>query len=395
MGIARAKQKSSLRKNRKTVKGQVKPASSASDIKLITEKGKPSKFTWKLSPMLATLVDKPFDDEGWIYEIKWDGYRALAFMYKGKVELKSRNDKSFNEKFYPVTKAIKDWGINAIVDGEVVVISDSGISHFGNLQNWRSEADGELQFYVFDLLWHDGKDLTQLPLTERREVLRSLVPADGIIRMSENFGKTATEFFEAARQMGLEGIIAKKADSVYSIGVRTKEWLKIKANKRQEMVIGGYTKNDGSSKPFSSLLLGVFEKGELVYTGKVGTGFNNSSQNEMLKIFKPLITKKSPFSELPDINKPSRFRPDPPNASAVFMKPKLVCEVSYTEMTADGVMRHPSFEGMRTDKKASEVIRETEVPVAKLLKGSNRSGNKKLLQPTGKKDRKSISESKR
>ena len=137
-----------------------------------------------MSPMLATLVDKPFDEPGWLYEIKWDGYRALALCDKKEVRLISRNNKSFNEKFYPVYEAVKKWGIHAIVDGEIAVLNESGVSHFGSLQNWRSEADGELIYYVFDLLWLDGKDLTQLPLTERRELLQQLIPAEGIIRMS-------------------------------------------------------------------------------------------------------------------------------------------------------------------------------------------------------------------
>jgi bifunctional non-homologous end joining protein LigD len=389
MSPTQSKQKSPGTKPRKSAGGRTKSLATPSSLEAIVAKGKTSGFKWKLAPMLATLVDRPFDEAGWIYEIKWDGYRAVAFMHKGLVELKSRNDKSFSDKFYPVTQAIKAWGIDAIVDGEVVVVNDSGISHFGNLQNWRSEADGELQFFVFDLLWLNGRDLTQLPLTKRREVLRSLVPEDGIIRMSENFGETATEFFEAAKQMGLEGIIAKKADSVYNIGVRTREWLKIKANKRQEMVIGGYTKNDGSSKAFSSLLVGVFEKGELVYTGKVGTGFNDSTQKEMLKLFKPLVIKRSPFTELPDINKPSRFRPDPPNATAVFLQPELVCEVSFTEMTSDGVMRHPSFEAMRIDKKAADVTKEVAEPVGKLVRNAGTIG-KKLLRPADQKGRRTF-----
>jgi bifunctional non-homologous end joining protein LigD len=359
----------------------VKRPNGKNQLQDLLKNGKTSKFTLKLSPMLATLVDKPFDEPGWSYEVKWDGYRALAFMNKGKAELKSRNDKSFNDKFYPVLNAVLKWGINAIVDGEIVVATSEGISHFGNLQNWRSEADGELLFYVFDLLWYDGKDLTQLPLIQRREILRHLVPASGIIRMSETFSGSGMEFFEAAKAIGLEGIMAKKDDSLYSPGIRTKEWLKVKINKRQEMVIGGYTINDGTSKAFSALLVGVFEKGRLVYTGKIGTGFSDKTQKEMLKLFKPLVINESPFTEPPDINKPSRFRPNPPHATAVFLKPELVCEVSFAEMTSDGVMRHPSFEGMRTDKPAKTVKRETEAPVGKILK-SNSLSTKKLIRPT-------------
>lgn len=351
--------------------------------------GKRTKFPVKLSPMLATLVDKPFHIEGWQYEIKWDGYRTIALCNKNKVELKSRNDKSFNEKFYPVLKAVQDWNIHAVIDGEVVVLNEDGKSNFGALQNWRSEVDGEIYFYVFDILWLNGRDLMQNPLSERREILKQIIPGNDIIRLSENFEVSGIEFFETAKKMGLEGIIAKKSDSIYSPGKRSKDWLKIKANKRQEMVIGGYTINDDTSKQFSSLLLGVFEKGKLIYTGKVGTGFNEKQQKEMLKQFKQYISKSSPFTELPDINKPSRFRHNPPPAKAIWMKPSLVCEVSFTEMTSDGIMRHPSFETMRIDKKSKDVIRETAAPVKEII-SKGKAKSKKILRPIGKKYRKTF-----
>lgn len=346
-------------------------------------------FVKKLTPMLATLVDVPFDEPGWVYEVKWDGYRTLAFSNKGSVELKSRNDKSFNEKFYPIKKAVEDWNINAIVDGEIVVVKEDGTSTFGGLQNWRSEADGELMYYTFDLLWYEGKNLTSLPLSKRKEILKSLIPANDIIRYSESFGGSGIEFFEAAKKINLEGIIAKKEDSIYNAGERSKEWLKIKANKRQEMVIGGYTKNDDTSKPFSALLVGFFEGKELIYAGKIGTGFNIATQKEMLKQFKPLITKKPPFTELPDINKPSRFRPDPPHATATWLKPELVCEVSFAEMTSDGVMRHPSFEGMRVDKKPKDVVKEKAKPTRKTVKAAAKE-SKKIISSAGKAERKTI-----
>jgi len=360
------------------------------EVKIFLDHAPKGKFNSAIRPMLATLVDKPFDSEGWLYEVKWDGYRAVALMNKGSVELKSRNDKSFKEKFYPVTAAISQWNINAIVDGEVVVVGENGISNFGALQNWRSEADGEIYYYVFDILWLEGKDLTGLPLTERKAILKSIVPDEGIIRISDAFDASGTEFFEAAKKIGLEGIIAKKAESLYHTGDRTNDWLKIKANKRQEMVIGGYTKNDDSSKQFSSLLVGVFENGELVYTGKVGTGFNTKTQKEMLRKFKPLVIKKSPFTEAPDVNKPSRFRPDPPNATATWLKPELVCEVNFTEMTSDGVMRHPSFEGMRIDKKAKDVVREKAKPVSKAVKEKYSISGKNLVTPGKSTQRKTL-----
>ncbi|MFV5695415.1 DNA ligase D [Flavobacterium sp. LB3P122] len=356
---------------------------------IIVTAGKRSTFPSKLSPMLATIVDKPFDKEGWQYEIKWDGYRALAFCNKDKVELKSRNDKSFDEKFYSVHKSLQQWNINAVVDGEVVVLDEESKPNFGALQNWRSEFDGVLYFYVFDLLWINGKDLMQLPLSERRIILKQIIPQNDTIRFSENFEVSGIEFFETVKKMGLEGIIAKKSDSVYSAGSRSKDWLKIKANKRQEMVIGGYTKNDDSSKSFSSLLLGFYENGELIYTGKVGTGFNDKLQIEMLKQFKPYIIKTPPFKELPDINKSSRFQRNPPHATAIWMKPELVCEVSFTEMTTDGIMRHPSFEAMRIDKKAKDVIREQVINTNEIIVPKEESAAK-IVKPAGTKDLKTF-----
>lgn len=191
--------------------------------------------------------------------------------------------------------------------------------------------------------------------------------------------------------MGLEGIIAKKADSTYIPDLRSREWLKIKTHKRQEVVIGGFTKNEGSAKKFSSLLLGVFNNGIFQYVGKVGTGFSDKLQNQMMDQFKPLITDKAPFIEIPDYNKPSRFRPDPPKAKATWLKPELVCEISFAEVTSDGVFRHPSFEGMREDKKAAEVVRETETGINNILEEHNqrqilsspKGGMRKtLLNPT-------------
>ena len=358
--------------------------------KTVVAMGKKSRFPLGITPMLATLTDKPFDEEGWVYEVKWDGYRALAFMRKEKVELRSRNNKSFNEKFYPVYAALKEMKLDAVIDGEIIVANDKGISDFGKLQNWRSEADGELKFYAFDLLWLDGYSLMHLPLSERQEKLASILPQHPIIHISQSFPTSGTEFFKAAEKMGLEGIMAKKTDSPYEPGLRSKDWLKIKVGMRQEVVIGGFTRNEGTAKQFSSLLVGVFEGEKLIYTGKIGTGFSDKMQREMMQQFKPLISKKNPFDVLPDINKPSRFRPNPPNATATWLKPKLVCEVSFTEMTTDGVMRHPSFEGMRTDKAAKDVVLEKAKPAKKMVKHKTVIEKKQIIRAAGKKERKTF-----
>ncbi len=161
--------------------------------------------------MPASLASKPFDDPGWLYEIKWDGYRAITFLKDGKVDIISRNNKSFQLTYYPINEAFKNWTINAVLDGEIIVINQQGRADFAALQDWRSEADGELRYYVFDLLWLEGMDMTNLPLTERREVLKELIPVNSeLIIYSADFDTTGTTFFKQAQKMGLEGIMAKK-----------------------------------------------------------------------------------------------------------------------------------------------------------------------------------------
>lgn len=342
-----------------------------------------------LKPMLATLVDKPFDSADWIYEVKWDGYRALAYIDKKYIELRSRNNNSFNEKFYPVYEAIKNWPIRAVVDGEIVVLNEKGITKFSDLQGWRSEADGDLIFYLFDVLWLEGKDLTELTVVERREVLKAIVPEEGLIRISENFEASATEFLQVAQQMGLEGIIAKKADSTYHIDSRSKEWLKIKTEQRHEAIITGYTRNEDTTKDFSALLLGVYEGKELKFIGQVGTGFTDKVRKELLATMNELKSKECPYPEVPVVNKPSRFRPNPPKAEVVWLKPELVCEVRYQELTSEGVMRHAAYQGLREDKKANEVTREEAKEVETVVNDSasgvitpvKASGRKTLLNP--------------
>ncbi|GLU51454.1 DNA ligase D [Dyadobacter frigoris] len=393
---------------KKKLKKQIDPDSTEVpeadiDVEKVLKRTKKEKFPAFLTPMLATLVDKPFDDPGWEYEVKWDGYRALAFLNKSETELRSRNNKSFNDKFYPVFNAVKNWGIEAVIDGEIVVVDDKGISNFNSLQNWRSEADGQLLYYVFDVLWLNGRNLMELTLKERKAILQTLIPEDGIIKSGFSMDARGAEFFKVAKTMGLEGIIAKRSDSVYYPGDRSKNWLKIKVQKRQEVVIAGYTRNKGTSKLFSALLLGAYQDGKLRYVGKVGTGFNNKQQKEILTLFKPLTTKKSPFEQIPDYNKPSRFRPNPPDASATWLEPKLVCEINFAEITEEGVFRHPSFVAMREDKDPKDVVKEIEVPteevvknfanekeMVSIIKTPEKSDRKTLLNPTEKSQAKKV-----
>lgn len=336
--------------------------------KLLKEAPKSAIFK-AVKPMLATLADSPFNDANWQYEIKWDGYRALAFLNKTKVELLSRNKKSFNEKFYPIYDVLKSLKLNAVLDGEVLVLNDKGISNFGQLQNWRSEADGVLIYCVFDILWYKGKDLTGLTLVERQAILKEILPQTyDSIRLSKVFDTNGIDFFEAAKKAGLEGIMAKRKSSVYSLDNRSKDWLKIKIDQRQEVIIAGFTRNKDTTKSFSSLILAVYEKGTLVYAGKVGTGFSDAMQKKMMSVFKSYTVSKSPFKVIPDVNKRSRFQANQPDAEITWLKPELVAEVAFTEITSEGVFRHPSFKGMREDKKASEVVREHAKSVKELVK---------------------------
>ncbi|MES2809258.1 MAG: DNA ligase D [Bacteroidota bacterium] len=330
------------------------------DVAKLLKSAPKSAIPKNIKPMKATLVDAPFDDPDWVYEVKWDGYRAVAMIDKKKgAELISRNNIPF-DKYYPINDVLKSWEIDAVIDGEIVVLNDKGLSDFGALQNWRSEADGNLVYYVFDILWYNGKNLTELPLNDRLAILKSILPTDNDnIRQSKVFAANGTEFFEAAEKIGMEGIIAKKASSVYTSDLRSKEWLKIKVQRRQEVVIAGFTKNAGTGKAFSALVLGVYDGKLLKYVGKVGTGFPDKLQKEMMAKFKPLITDKVPFDVEPDVDKPSRFRPQRLGAKPTWLKPELVAEVAFAEVTSDGVFRQASFKGMREDKKAKDVILET------------------------------------
>jgi bifunctional non-homologous end joining protein LigD len=359
-------------------------------LKELKEKKKTS-FPKDIKPMLATLTDKPFNDDNWLFEVKWDGFRAVSYCRDGDAEIRSRNNKDFTKKFYPVHLALKDWGVNAVVDGEIIVIDENGRPNFNALQEWRSEADGQLIYYVFDLLWIEGYDLMQVPLAERKNILQQIVPPSGLIRLSETFNVSGIEFFEQAEKLGLEGILAKKANSVYRPDYRTKEWVKIKTERHQEVIIAGYTKNEKTAKKFSALLLGVYDDhGELQFIGPVGTGFTTDVKSDLLKKMKPLETKECPFEEVPDYNKPSRFRPKPPKATVTWLKPELVAEVAYRAVGSEGGLRHPSFRGLREEKKPEDVKLERPETVKSLTEDEMPSLEKKLIVQSDGQERKSL-----
>jgi bifunctional non-homologous end joining protein LigD len=343
-----------------------------------------------ITPMLATLVTEPVKESGWVYEMKWDGYRAVAYLTDGLADLYSRNSKSFNQKFYPIHEALQQWKINAVLDGEIVVVNEQGVPDFGALQLWRSEDDGQLIYYLFDILWLEGVSVMHLPLEQRRALLKAIMPAQlPNIRQSETIEDDGAQAFKHAQQLQLEGVMAKRKGSVYTPDARTKDWLKIKTEKRQELVIGGYTLNEGSNKMFSALLLGIMEKDVFHFVTPVGTGFNKAMQEKILETTKQYVTEECPFAEVPEFNKPSRFRPNPPKASVVWIKPKVVAEISYREMTKNRAIRQPSFKGLREDKSPSEVIMELPADTSSLVKEHSLVKQKIITAPP-KKERKTL-----
>ncbi len=283
--------------------------------------------------------------------MKFDGYRIVARKWGDAVTLFSRSGLDWTRRFPAVAQAMLTFPAETVLlDGEIAYVKPDGITDFKSLQEHIDTPDPAIRYFVFDLLNLDGKDWRAKPLTARRAKLSELMSEKGIspyLVYSDYVQGSGDEFFAAACAQGLEGIISKRADAPYRSG-RGKDWLKIKCGHGEEFVIGGYKPSDVKGKPFSALLLGTFEDGKLIYSGKVGTGFAAADLSELARKFKPLERKTSPFVEVP--------RAEMKNA--VWLDPKLVCQINYTEWTRDGRLRHPSFQGLRQDKKAADVHRE-------------------------------------
>ena len=303
-------------------------------------------------PQLATLTDKPPSGEEWFHELKFDGYRLLCHIEGRQVRFWTRNRKDWTLKFASVGKAVKALPLkSAILDGEIVALDPSGRASFQRLQNSINKGGGSgLIFHIFDLIYIEGFNLTHCPLRERKRVLAALLAPlgdTGLLRYSDHIEGNGAPFFKEACKHGLEGIVSKHADSVYE-STRSRNWLKIKCIRRQEFVIAGYTLSD-KGLPFSSLVLGVYEKGKLIYAGRVGTGFSNKLRADLKKMLDRIARPTKPFAEIPR---------DPDLRRAIWAEPKLVGEVEFSEWTHDNVIRHPSFQGMREDKSPKDVIRE-------------------------------------
>jgi bifunctional non-homologous end joining protein LigD len=314
------------------------------DISQIIKKGKTAPMPKGIKPMLAAVTPTPFDRENWLYEIKWDGYRAIAYINNGKVDLLSRNQLSFNEKFAVIANALKAWKIKAVTDGEIVAIDEHGNPDFQALQNYfKHGKSAHLVYHMFDLPWYNGKNLTHLPLLERKQILQQLIPADNdALRYSNHITGQGIAFYQAAVNKGLEGIMAKAADSSYIMGRRSESWLKIKNTQQTEAIICGYTAGRNSRKHFGAIILGKYEGKTLKYIGHTGGGFNDKLLKALFIKFQPLLTPVCPFKPKPKTNMP-----------ATWLKPELVCEVKFAETTSDGILRQPIFIGLREDKKAA------------------------------------------
>jgi bifunctional non-homologous end joining protein LigD len=318
---------------------------------------------WK--PQLATLTDSVFDNDEWLFENKYDGYRALIQINKGKVDLMSRNGLSFNKKYAPLVTSFETITDTMILDGEIVVEDSKGKSHFQWLQDYEDNPErGKLKCYVFDILYFNGYDLTSLPLLNRKRILEALLPKqEDIIYSKHTVGKGTLALEKVAKQGG-EGLIAKKVNSIYHVNKRSKDWLKIKVTKEQEMVIGGYTEPKGTRSGFGALLLGYYKGGKFIYSGKVGTGFNEGSLHELYEILRKMETKTNPFTT----------NPKEPNVH--WVKPDLVAQIKYSEWTEAGSLRHPVFIALRSDKKAKDVTRELPAKTEKLVEDANQTTQK-------------------
>lgn len=323
--------------------------SSAPKVTELVNAGRIGKLPHNVKPMMATLVEAPFDDLNWTFEIKWDGFRAITEVEKGKIRIYSRNNKNFNEKFPEIVKSFEGFKYDAVFDGEIVSLDKKGVSHFQLLQEKIMTGQGSLVYCVFDLLYFDGFDLTSEPLEKRREILKQVLPKAENIQFSEDIRRDGVAVFDVAKKKGLEGIMAKRLSSPYEAGRRAKSWQKIKIHMQQEAVICGFTAPRGARTGFGSLVMGVYESGKLVYIGNVGTGFDEKIIKSLMKKMQALVVKDSPF----EVEVPRNV------GKITWLKPKLVCEIKFQEWTHDGSMRQPVFLGLREDKAPKDVQRES------------------------------------
>ena len=305
-------------------------------------------------PMLATLAASHKDHPDWLYEPKYDGYRAVTKINKGKVEIVSRNGNPFNKQYAALIPELEHFEDDLILDGEIVIEDNKGISNFQLLQNYISTRQGVLRYYVFDILYLNGYPVTQLPFIQRRELLEAIFAKVKMenVQPSPVVPEKGTQLMKRLTKLGYEGVIAKESSSGYFPGQRSDSWLKIKPRQSLEAIICGYTAPQNSRKFFGSLILGIHDKGKLVYIGNCGTGFTETSLEQLHQQFEKLEIPKSPFDVSPKMTG-QKGKP-------TWIKPVLVCNVEFANWTADKHLRVPVFMGLRTDKKASEAMKDND-----------------------------------
>ncbi|MGZ4980821.1 MAG: DNA ligase D [Methylobacter sp.] len=294
--------------------------------------------------MLSKEIKQPFDDKDWIFEIKWDGYRAIAELNKAEVKLYSRNGNLFNAKYPEIIDALVQMDVEAVIDGEIVVMDEQGNPNFQLLQHYSEQRSHPIYYYVFDILKLNNQSVMELPLVKRKELLRTFILfrtliKNSIIKYSDHIKEKGKEMFALMAERNMEGIMAKKADSPYLPGQRTANWLKIKYRKTTDAIICGFTEPEGEREYFGALILGLTQGNTIKYIGHTGTGFNKSLLENLYQQLKPLATLQSPFDETVKTNTP-----------VTWVKPALVCEVEFTEKTRDGMLRNPVFIRLRQDK---------------------------------------------
>jgi bifunctional non-homologous end joining protein LigD len=326
-----------------------------------------------VKPMLASIHEEPFDDADWLFEVKWDGYRAIAEAGNEDPKLYSRNGLSFSGLYPPVANELKKFKDDIILDGEIVVMNENNKPDFQKLQQYDNHPSLPILYYVFDCLSYKGESLMNLPLIERKKIAEKALPKSKIIRYSDHVQENGVEFFKKIVEMDVEGMIAKRASSLYHRGKRTRDWLKIKNHNTQEAIIAGYTAPRGSRQHFGALILGMYENNKLKYIGHTGTGFTSAILSEVYETLKPLRRDTSPFDKKVSVNSP-----------VTWVEPRVVCAIKYTEITEEGIMRHPVFLGLRIDKSAKETntmdVKAKTKPVARKKSAARTSPRKPVTK---------------
>lgn len=356
-------------KNRSSKKESGEPKKKTPVKKISSLFNSNEKFTVYISPMLAETSGQAFDDKNWLFEIKWDGYRGIADLREDPIKLYSRNGISYANSFQKIMKALEEQKFPMVLDGEIVAFSSEGKPEFQLLQNQAESSNLALTYQVFDLLWLNGHSTEKLSLIERKELLKEALIENELVKYCDHVEEKGKDFYKQIEAMGLEGMIAKKKDSPYTEGIRSEDWLKIKFQKTREVIVCGYTEPKATRSYFGSLIVGIYEHGTLKFGGHVGTGFKQDTLKNLSELLRPLETDQCPFEEVPKTN-----------GKPFWVRPELICEIKFTEITKKGIFRHPVYLGLRADKDLEDLEEpmNSHANESKLLKGTNLKREVKL-----------------